>query len=98
MQAENLMQKSAGGPVCCSHDATSSEAGAPFHLRSEMDIEKLLERVIAQNETIIRQNVELLLILSVLAEKDSEDRDESGSEHRDRDVTPATRQIALSGA
>lgn len=38
-----------------------------------MDIKKLLDLVIAQNETIIRQNVELLLILSVLAEKGFKD-------------------------
>ena len=36
-----------------------------------MEITELLERVIAQNETIIRQNVELLLVLGVLVEDQS---------------------------
>ena len=37
-----------------------------------MEIKELLERVIVQNETIIRQNVELLLVLGVLVERDAE--------------------------
>jgi hypothetical protein len=37
----------------------------------KMEIKELLERLVAQNETIIRQNVELLLVLSVLVERDA---------------------------
>ena len=37
----------------------------------KMKIKELLERVIVQNETIIRQNVELLLVLGVLVERDA---------------------------
>jgi hypothetical protein len=36
-----------------------------------MEIVKLLDRVIAQNEIIIQQNVELLIILGVLVENRS---------------------------
>lgn len=37
----------------------------------KMEIKEVLERVVAQNEIIIRQNVELLLVLGVLVERDA---------------------------
>lgn len=38
-----------------------------------MDVDKLLERVVAQNDIIIRQNEKLLLLLSAKLSRNDED-------------------------
>jgi hypothetical protein len=40
-----------------------------FDVRGVMDVDKLLERIIAQNEIIIKQNEKLLLLLAARANK-----------------------------
>jgi hypothetical protein len=75
--AENECTKSPGLVCCNSSRRDAKEAGNSSLCKGRgMTIEELLERVVAQNETIIRQNVELLLNLSVLVEKHSSGKSE----------------------